>query len=154
MRNFIAKHVQEMPPSGIRKFFDVAATMKDVVSLGVGEPDFKTPEHVRKAAIKSLEEGETRYSSNQGMPQLREEISKYLDRRFHTKYDPNDQILCTIGASEAIDVALRAIIEPGDEILVVEPSYVSYKPSILLQGGVPVVLTTKVENEFRLTPEE
>lgn len=154
MRNFIAKHVEEMPPSGIRKFFDVAATMKDVVSLGVGEPDFKTPEHVRKAAIKSLEEGETKYSSNQGMPALREEISKYLDRRFGTKYDPADQILCTIGASEAIDIALRTIIEAGDEVLVVEPSYVSYKPSITLQMGVPVVLTTKVENDFRLTPEE
>lgn len=154
MRNFIAKHVEEMPPSGIRKFFDVAATMEDVVSLGVGEPDFKTPEHVRQAAIDSLKEGKTRYSSNQGMPELRKVISDYLDRRFHTKYDPADQILCTIGASEAIDIALRTIIEPGDEILVVEPSYVSYKPSITLQGGVPVVLTTKVENEFRLTPEE
>ena len=105
MRNFIAKHVEEMPPSGIRKFFDVAATMEDVVSLGVGEPDFKTPEHVRQAAIDSLKEGKTRYSSNQGMPELRKVISDYLDRRFHTKYDPADQILCTIGASEAIDIA-------------------------------------------------
>ncbi len=154
MRNFIAKHVEVMPPSGIRKFFDVAATMEDVVSLGVGEPDFKTPEHVRQAAIKSLQEGTTRYSSNQGMPELRKLISDYLDRRFGTKYDPADQIVCTIGASEAIDIALRTIIEPGDEILLVEPSYVSYKPSITLQGGVPVVLTTKVENEFKLTPEE
>ena len=154
MRNFIAKHVEEMPPSGIRKFFDVAATMKDVVSLGVGEPDFKTPEHVRQAAIDSLKEGKTRYSSNQGMPELREVVSKYLDRRFGTYYDPADQILCTIGASEAIDIALRTIIEPGDEVLVVEPSYVSYKPSITLQHGVPVVLTTKNENQFRLTPEE
>jgi len=154
MRNFVAKHVQEMPPSGIRKFFDVAATMKDVVSLGVGEPDFKTPEHVRQAAIDSLKEGKTRYSSNAGMPELKEVISKYLDRRFGTYYDPKNQVLCTIGASEAIDIALRTIIEPGDEVLVVEPSYVSYKPSITLQGGVPVIVTTKVENEFRLTAEE
>ncbi len=154
MRNFVAKHVEEMPPSGIRKFFDVAATMPDVVSLGVGEPDFKTPEHVRKAAIASLEEGKTRYSSNRGMPELREKISHYLERRFHISYNPEDQILCTIGASEAIDIALRTILEPGDEVLLVEPSYVSYKPAIKLQHGVPVVLTTKVENEFRLTPEE
>lgn len=151
MRNFIAKHVEVIPPSGIRKFFNVPA---DVVSLGVGEPDFKTPEHVRQAAIDSLKEGKTRYSANQGMIELREVISKYLERRFDLKYDPADQILCTIGASEAIDIALRTIIEPGDEILVVEPSYVSYKPSIALQRGVPVVITTKAENEFRLTAAE
>lgn len=154
MRNFIAKHVEEIPPSGIRKFFDVAATMKDVVSLGVGEPDFKTPEHVRQAAIDSLKDGKTRYSSNQGMPELRQVISHYLERRFDLKYDPADQVVCTIGASEAIDIALRTIIEPGDEVLVVEPSYVSYKPSIVLQHGVPVVLTTKNENKFKLTAEE
>lgn len=151
MRNFIAKHVAEMPPSGIRKFFNVPS---DVVSLGVGEPDFKTPEHVRQAAIESLKEGKTRYSANQGIIELREAIAHYLDRRFSLKYDANDQILCTIGASEAIDVALRTIIEPGDEVLVVEPSFVCYKPAITLQGGVPVIITTKPENEFRLTAEE
>ncbi|WP_304509818.1 aminotransferase class I/II-fold pyridoxal phosphate-dependent enzyme [Anaerotignum sp.] len=154
MRDFVAKNVSELPPSGIRKFFDVVATMSDVVSLGVGEPDFKTPEHVRKAAIDLLEEGRTRYTANLGLPALRERISHYLERRFHTVYDPADQIMCTIGASEAIDVTLRTILEPGDEVLVIEPCYVSYKPSIILQHGVPVVVTTKVENDFKLMPEE
>ena len=154
MRNFVAKTVADLPPSGIRKFFDVVATMSGVVSLGVGEPDFKTPAHVRKAAIDLLEEGGTRYTANLGMPALRERIAHYLERRFQTKYDPANQIMCTIGASEAIDVALRTIIEPGDEVLVIEPCYVSYKPSIILQHGVPVVVTTKVENDFKLMPEE
>ncbi|KAF5068745.1 putative N-acetyl-LL-diaminopimelate aminotransferase [anaerobic digester metagenome] len=154
MRDFVAKNVAELPPSGIRKFFDVVATMSNVVSLGVGEPDFKTPEHVRQAAIDLLEEGRTRYTANLGMPALRERIAHYLERRFHTVYNPMDQIMCTIGASEAIDVALRTILEPGDEVLVIEPCYVSYKPSIILQHGVPVVVTTKVENDFKLMPEE
>jgi len=154
MRDFVAKNVADLPPSGIRKFFDVVATMSGVVSLGVGEPDFKTPEHVRQAAIDLLEEGRTRYTANLGMPALRERIAHYLERRFHTVYNPLDQIMCTIGASEAIDVALRTILEPGDEVLVIEPCYVSYKPSILLQHGVPVVVTTKVENDFKLMPAE
>lgn len=154
MRDFVAKHVVDLPPSGIRKFFDVVATMTDVVSLGVGEPDFKTPEHVRQAAIDLLEEGRTRYTANLGMPALRERIAHYLERRFHTVYDPTNQIMCTIGASEAIDVALRTILEPGDEVLVIEPCYVSYKPSVILQHGVPVVVTTKVENDFKLMPDE
>ncbi|MDD4844854.1 MAG: aminotransferase class I/II-fold pyridoxal phosphate-dependent enzyme [Anaerotignum sp.] len=154
MRDFVAKRVAELPPSGIRKFFDVVATMSGIVSLGVGEPDFKTPEHVRKAAIDLLEEGKTRYTANLGMPALRERIAHYLERRFQTVYDPADQIMCTIGASEAIDVALRTILEPGDEVLIIEPCYVSYKPSIILQHGVPVIVTTKVENDFKLTPEE
>ncbi|AMJ40109.1 aminotransferase class I/II-fold pyridoxal phosphate-dependent enzyme [Anaerotignum propionicum] len=154
MRDFVAKNVADLPPSGIRKFFDVVATMSGVVSLGVGEPDFKTPERVRQAAIDLLEEGRTRYTANLGMPALRERIAHYLERRFHTVYNPLDQIMCTIGASEAIDVALRTILEPGDEVLVIEPCYVSYKPSILLQHGVPVVVTTKVENDFKLMPTE
>lgn len=154
MRDFVAKNVADLPPSGIRKFFDVVATMSGVVSLGVGEPDFKTPERVRQAAIDLLEEGRTRYTANLGMPTLRERIAHYLERRFHTVYNPLDQIMCTIGASEAIDVALRTILEPGDEVLVIEPCYVSYKPSILLQHGVPVVVTTKVENDFKLMPAE
>lgn len=154
MRDFVAKNVADLPPSGIRKFFDVVATMSGVVSLGVGEPDFKTPKHVRQAAIDLLEEGRTRYTANLGMPALREGIAHYLERRFQTVYNPLDQIMCTIGASEAIDVALRTILEPGDEVLVIEPCYVSYKPSILLQHGVPVVVTTKVENDFKLMPEE
>lgn len=154
MRDFIAKHVVDMPPSGIRKFFDMVATMENVVSLGVGEPDFKTPAHVRQAAIALLEEGTTRYTANLGLPLLRERIAHYLERRFDISYDPKNQILCTIGASEAIDVAFRAILEPGDEVLVIEPAYVSYKPSILMQHGVPVVVTTKVENDFKVLPEE
>ena len=153
MREFVAEHVAVLPPSGIRKFFDIVATMDNVISLGVGEPDFPTPMRVREAAIRSLEEGKTRYSSNWGMPQLREEISHYLKRRFDLEYD-TDQILCTIGASEAIDVTLRTVLAPGDEVLVVEPSYVAYKPAIALQHGVPVVVTTKAENGFRLQPEE
>ncbi|WP_317855529.1 pyridoxal phosphate-dependent aminotransferase [Chakrabartyella piscis] len=154
MRKFVANHVENLPPSGIRKFFDVVATMSGIVSLGVGEPDFKTPEHVRKAAIDVLEEGKTRYTANLGLPALREKIAHYLERRFDLSYDPTNQIVCTIGASEAIDVALRTILEPGDEVLVIEPCYVSYKPSIILQHGVPVVVTTKVENDFKVTPEE
>ena len=153
MREFVAEHVAVLPPSGIRKFFDIVATMDNVISLGVGEPDFPTPMRVREAAIRSLEEGKTRYSSNWGMPQLREEISHYLKRRFDLEYD-TDQILCTIGASEGIDVTLRTVLAPGDEVLVVEPSYVAYKPAIALQHGVPVVVTTKAENGFRLQPEE
>ncbi|MDD3393827.1 MAG: aminotransferase class I/II-fold pyridoxal phosphate-dependent enzyme [Clostridia bacterium] len=154
MRDFVAKNVADLPPSGIRKFFDVVATMSGIVSLGVGEPDFKTPEHVRQAAIDLLAEGKTRYTANLGMPALRERIAHYLERRFQTVYDPTNQIMCTIGASEAIDVALRTILEPGDEVLVIEPCYVSYKPSIILQHGVPVIVTTKVENDFKLMPEE
>lgn len=153
MREFVAEHVAVLPPSGIRKFFDIVATMDNVISLGVGEPDFPTPMRVREAAIRSLEEGKTRYSSNWGMPQLREEIAHYLKRRFDLQYD-TDQILCTIGASEAIDVTLRTVLTPGDEVLVVEPSYVAYKPAIALQHGVPVVVTTKAENAFRVQPEE
>lgn len=153
MREFVAEHVAVLPPSGIRKFFDIVATMDNVISLGVGEPDFPTPMRVREAAIHSLEEGKTRYSSNWGMPQLREEISHYLKRRFDLEYDI-DQILCTIGASEAIDVTLRTVLAPGDEVLVVEPSYVAYKPAVALQHGVPVVVTTKAENAFRVQPEE
>lgn len=150
----MAKQVEDLPPSGIRKFFDVVATMSDVVSLGVGEPDFKTPKHVREAAIELLVEGRTRYTANLGLPALRERIAHYLERRFHTVYNPADQIMCTIGASEAIDVALRTILEVGDEVLIIEPCYVSYKPSVILQHGVPVVVTTKVENGFKLMPEE
>lgn len=153
MREFVAEHVAVLPPSGIRKFFDIVAKMDNVISLGVGEPDFPTPMRVREAAIRSLEEGKTRYSSNWGMPQLREEIAHYLKRRFDLQYD-TDQILCTIGASEAIDVTLRTVLTPGDEVLVVEPSYVAYKPAIALQHGVPVVVTTKAENAFRVQPEE
>lgn len=153
MREFTAEHIATLPPSGIRKFFDVVATMDNVISLGVGEPDFQTPKHVRDAAIQSLEAGKTRYSSNWGMPKLREEIAHYLQRRFGLVYD-TEQILCTIGASEAIDVTLRTVLEVGDEVLVPEPSYVAYKPAVLLQHGVPVVVETKAEHGFRLQAQD
>lgn len=154
MKQFIAKHIEDLEWSGIRKFADIAAQVPDALSLCVGEPDFKTPERVRLAAMRSLEEGKTRYSMNMGLPELRAAIAHYMERRFALRYDPAQEILCTIGASEAIDVALRTIIEPGDEILVVEPSYVAYKPAILLEHGVPVVVETKAENAFKLMPEE
>lgn len=151
---YVSKKISEMPSSGIRKFFDVASTLKGAISLGVGEPDFETPWYAREAAISSLEKGLTSYSSNQGMPELREEICKYMYEKYGLKYDPHDEVVVTIGASEGIDIALRAIIEPGDEVMVVEPSYVSYIPCITMCGGIPVVLETKSENEFRLQPEE
>lgn len=153
MRDFTAKHIAKIPPSGIRKFFDAAASLENIVSLGVGEPDFQTPERIRRAAMDSLEAGKTKYTANWGMLPLREEISHYLQRRFDLHYE-TDQILCTIGASEAIDVTLRTVLEPGDEVIVVEPSYVAYKPAIMMQHGIPVVVTTKAENSFKLMPEE
>ncbi|NLK21297.1 MAG: aminotransferase class I/II-fold pyridoxal phosphate-dependent enzyme [Epulopiscium sp.] len=153
-KEMIATKVRELPPSGIRKFFDVANEMKDVISLGVGEPDFDTPWHIREEGIYSLEKGKTIYTSNSGLMELRCEISTYLSRRFNITYNPNTQILVTVGASEAIDLALRALLNPGDEVLIPEPSYVSYKPCAIMAGGNPVVITTKAENEFRLTPEQ
>lgn len=154
MRDFIAKRVRDMEWSGIRKFADIAAQAPEALSLCVGEPDFKTPERVRHAAADALEAGKTRYTANMGLPELRAKIAHYLERRFALRYNPAAEILCTIGASEAIDAALRAILEPGDEILVPEPSYVAYKPAIILGHGVPVVVTTKAENGFRLTADE
>lgn len=150
----INKTVSTMPPSGIRKFFDVAAEMEDCISLGVGEPDFVTPWHIRDEGIYSLEKGHTHYTSNAGLKELRQEICNYMLRRFELKYDPLSQVVVTVGGSEAIDLFLRSIIEPGDEVLVCEPSFVCYKPLVSLAGGVPVVIETKAENEFRLTPEE
>lgn len=151
---FIAKRIEMMPESGIRKFFDVANTMKGAISLGVGEPDFETPWFVREAAILTLERGKTSYSANAGMLELRKEISKYLKEKYDLTYDAQKQIVVTVGASEGIDIALRTIIETGDEVLVVEPSFVSYKPCVIMAGGTPVAIPTKEENEFRLTPEE
>ena len=143
-----------MPTSGIRKFFDIVSTMEDVVSLGVGEPDFETPWHVREEAISSIEKGRTAYTSNQGMINLRQAISDYLYNKYNIKYDAESEVLVTVGASEGIDLSLRAICNSGDEILVVEPSYVSYKPCIVMAGGVPVVVETKEENDFRLTVDD
>lgn len=153
-RSYVAKTIVDMPPSGIRRFFDAASMMEGVISLGVGEPDFETPWHVREAAISSLERGKTSYSANQGFRELRDAVSDYLFDRFHLRYDGGKQIVVTVGASEGIDIAMRALIEPGDEVLVVEPSFVSYKPCIVMCGGVPVPIATKEENEFRLLPEE
>ncbi len=153
-KSFIAEKIQNMPYSGIRKFFDIANEIEGAISLGVGEPDFDTPWAVRERAIYTLEKCRTVYTSNAGLPELRKEISKYLENKINCRYDYKNQILVTVGASEGIDVALRAVINPGDEVLLPEPSFVSYKPCIIMAGGTPVVITTKVENDFRLTPEE
>lgn len=152
-RSYIAESIKVMPTSGIRKFFDVANTMEGVISLGVGEPDFNTPWHASEAAVLSIERGQTAYTSNQGMPELRDAICEYLDEKFQVKYRQSE-VLVTVGASEGIDLALRAILNPGEEVLVPEPSYVSYKPCVSMAGGVPVPVNTKAENEFRVTPEE
>lgn len=146
--------VRDIPPSGIRKFFDIVATMEDSISLGVGEPDFVTPWHIRDEAMYSLQKGHTHYTSNAGLLELRREISNYLDSRFSLKYDPESQVVVTVGGSEAIDAYFRAVIEPGDEILVPEPSFVCYKPLVRLAGGIPVTITTKHENSFKLTADE
>ncbi len=150
---FLNPEVVAVPPSGIRRFFDLASTMKDTISLGVGEPDFRTPYHIRNAAINSLIDGETQYTPNRGLLSLRREISWYLNHRYQTAYDPETEILVTVGASEAIDAALRAMVSSGDEVLVPEPSYVSYSPSVIFAGGRPVGVVTREEDDFRLKPE-
>ncbi len=147
----VAKHVRELPFSGIRKFFDIVSTRKDIISLGVGEPDFDAPWTVREAAVWSLERGETHYTSNRGDPGLRRSIAKYVAAEFGAEYDWNNEILVTVGVSEAIDVALRTILNPGDEVIYHEPCFVSYRPSIVLAGGVPVCVETRREDQFRLT---
>lgn len=146
--------VANIPPSGIRKFFDVAAEMEDAISLGVGEPDFVTPWHIRDEGIYSLEKGRTHYTSNSGLKELCIEISNYLNRRFELKYNPMSQVVVTVGGSEAIDLFIRSVVKPGDEVLIPEPSFVCYSPITALAGGVPVPIVTKAENEFRLTPQE
>lgn len=146
--------VTEIKPSGIRKFFDIAATMDGVISLGVGEPDFQTPWHIRKAGISSLERGRTKYSANRGTMELRREISAYLKRRYALEYKSESEILVTVGGSEAIDGAIRAIVSPGDEVIIPQPSYVCYEPITALAGGVPVIIETKAENDFKVTADE
>ena len=146
--------VRNIPPSGIRKFFDIVAEMDDAISLGVGEPDFVTPWHIRDEGIYSLEKGRTYYTSNSGLKELRIEICNYLNRRFELKYDPLSQVVVTVGGSEAIDLFIRSVIEPGDEVLIPDPSFVCYSPITALAGGVPVPVVTKAENDFRLTPED
>lgn len=152
MRNFVNPKVAALPPSGIRKFFDIVQTTPGAISLGVGEPDFVTPWNAREAAIRSLHQGFTQYTGNRGLPELRELISRYLKKRFNVEYSP-DRTIITVGASEAIDLALRAICETGDEILVPEPSYVSYSPTVILSGGTPVPVQCVADNDFILTPE-
>lgn len=154
MRNPLSQKVVTIKPSGIRKFFDIASEMEDVISLGVGEPDFDTPWHIRDEGIYSLEKGRTFYTSNAGLMPLREEICRYLKRRCSLTYDPKTEVLVTVGGSEGIDLALRAMLDPGDEVLIPEPCYVSYLPCVQLAGGVPVTIQLKEENEFRLTKEE
>lgn len=153
MKNLLSHKVLDIKPSGIRKFFDIVSEMKDAVSLGVGEPDFDTPWHIRDEGIYALTQGRTHYTSNKGMPELREEISRYLKRRFQVCYSADD-IIVTVGGSEAIDLAMRAMLNPGDEVIVPEPCYVSYTPCVRLAGGTPVPIHLKNENNFKLTADE
>ena len=156
MRNPLSKTIVEIKPSGIRKYFDIVSEMNDpdVISLGVGEPDFETPWHIRDEGIYSLEKGRTFYTANAGLLELREEIGRYLKRRFDLSYDAKDGILVTVGGSEAIDIALRAMVDPGDEVIIPQPSYVSYEPCAILAGAKPVIIELKNENQFRLTAQE
>ncbi|MCS0674670.1 aminotransferase [Cytobacillus firmus] len=153
-KSYLSKTVEELKPSGIRRFFDLAAGMEGVISLGVGEPDFITPWSVREAAILSLEQGYTSYTANAGLMELREEIAGYMEKSFGVSYSPRSEIIVTVGASQALDIALRAILDPGDEVIVVEPSFVSYVPLVSLAGGVPVRVQTLKENGFKILPEQ
>ncbi len=154
MRNPLSKTVTEIKPSGIRKFFDIVSEMPNAISLGVGEPDFDTPWHIREEGIYSLEKGKTFYTSNSGLLELREEICKWYKRKYQVDYDYKKETLITVGGSEGIDIALRAMLDPGDEVIIPEPCYVSYLPCVQLAGGVPVTISLKNENQFRLTKEE
>ena len=149
----INRRVADVPPSGIRKFFDIVRQMPDAISLGVGEPDFVTPWSIRDAAIQSIEDGQTQYTSNWGLETLREKISAYLRMRYHVSYSPKDEVLVTVGASEGIDLAMRALVCPGDEVLIPEPSYVSYAPTVTFAGGTPVPVRTYAKDCFAMTPE-
>ncbi len=153
-KSFIKKDIQQLPASGIRKFFDLASGMKGVISLGVGEPDFVTPWHIREASVYSLEKGYTNYTSNCGLPELRREISSYLERKYGTLYDYDREILVTVGVSEAVDIALRCVLEIGDEVIVPEPCFVSYKPCTIMAGGIPKTVPTWESNQFKLKPED
>ena len=152
--NILSQRVQKLKPSGIRKFFDMLGDMDDVISLTVGQPDFQTPWHIREVGIETLEKGGSYYTSNSGLFTLREEISKYLNRRFNLSYDPKDEIIVTIGGSEAIAVSLRALIDPGDEVIITSPCFVCYEPDVIMAGGVPVILNTEEKDKFKLTPEK
>ena len=154
MKDLLSKQAVALKPSGIRKFFDIVSEMEDALSLGVGEPDFDTPWHIRDEGIYSLEKGRTFYTSNSGLKELREEIAAYMKRKQGVTYDPMKEVLITVGGSEAIDIGLRAVINPGDEVLIPQPSFVSYEPCAIMAGGVPVIIELKAENEFRLTAQE
>ena len=154
MRNPLSDRIVEIPPSGIRKFFDIVSEMKDAISLGVGEPDFDTPWHIREEGIYSLEKGRTFYTSNAGLKELKIEICNYLSRRFAATYDPDHEVMVTVGGSEAIDIALRAMLNPGDEVLIPQPSYVSYVPCTILANGVPVIIDLEAKDQFKLTGEK
>ena len=154
MRDPLSKTIKTIEPSGIRKFFDIVSEMEDAISLGVGEPDFDTPWHIRDEGIYALEKGKTFYTSNAGLMELREEICNYYTRKFQATYDPVHECVITVGGSEGIDIALRAMLDPGDEVIIPEPCYVSYVPCVELADGVPVIIQLKAENEFRLTAEE
>ena len=154
MKNMLSKQAAGLKPSGIRKFFDIVSEMEDAISLGVGEPDFDTPWHIRDEGIYSLEKGRTFYTSNSGLMELRQEICNYIERKQGVTYDPKHEVLITVGGSEAIDIGLRAVINPGDEVLIPQPSYVSYEPCAIMAGAVPVIIELKAENEFRLTAKE
>jgi aminotransferase len=154
MRHKLATRVSEVPPSGIRKFFDLVANVEGVISLGVGEPDFITPWHIREACIYSLERGYTMYTSNYGLAELRQEIALVTKRDYGVEYSPEDEVLITVGVSEAFDLAIRALVNPGDEVLIPEPTYVAYKPCTIFAGGKPVSIPTRAEEEFKLLPEE
>ena len=154
MKKLLSDQVAALKPSGIRKFFDIVNEMEDAISLGVGEPDFDTPWHIRDEGIYSLEKGRTFYTSNAGLKELKEEISRYLKKKQGVTYDPASEVLVTVGGSEAIDIGLRAVINPGDEVLIPQPSFVSYEPCAIMAGSVPVVIELKAENEFRLTAQE
>lgn len=153
MKDMLLPTVRDLPPSGIRKFFDLVNEMKDAISLSIGEPDFVTPWRVREAGIYSLEKGHTHYSPNSGFMELREEISSYLKRRYNLNYSPKDQVIATVGGSEAIDLALRALVGHGDEVVLPEPSFVAYKACIKLTGATPIIINLRAEDQFRLTPE-
>lgn len=150
----LSRTAMDIKPSGIRKFFDIAETMDNVISLSVGEPDFATPWHIRQAGIQSLEDKKTRYTANRGIIALRDEISAYLSRRFGLEYDPQTDILVSVGGSEGIDCAVRSVINPGDEVIIPQPSFVCYEPIVRLAGGVPVIIETVAENNFRITPQQ
>ena len=154
MRNPLSDKIVTIPPSGIRKFFDIVSEMKDAISLGVGEPDFDTPWHIREEGIYSLEKGRTFYTSNAGLRELKVEICRYLSRRQEISYDPDHEVVVTVGGSEAIDLALRAMLNPGDEVLIPQPSYVSYVPCTILADGVPVVIELEEKDQFKLTAEK